>query len=68
MNASAVVVEETRDFTLEGGCIVCEGPLAVRVSPGACRGCCAACGWISRPILWETGTGMSILHPPLALA
>jgi len=66
-NASELATE-TAEFTIEGGCVVCHGPMAVRVTPGSTRGYCARCGWISRPIVWQSETGIAVLNPPLARA
>lgn len=61
-------VEQVRDFILEGGCIVCGGPIDVRLSPGHVRGVCAPCGWISRPMLVQAHGQVSLAHLPLAVA
>jgi len=68
MNASEAVVEDVRDFKLRGGCVVCGGEMDVRLSPGGCRGYCATCSWISRPLIWQANGEVSVIHPPLALA
>jgi hypothetical protein len=60
--------EEARDFRLDGGCVVCGGPIDVRVLPGSVRAYCAPCGWISRPLLWQSSGQVAIAHPPLAAA
>jgi hypothetical protein len=60
--------DEVREFTLSGGCVVCGGSIDVRVTPGSIRGYCAPCGWISRPLLWQSDGRVSIVHPPLASA
>jgi len=62
------VTHETMEFTLSGGCVVCGGAMAVRMSPGAIRGYCARCSWISKPLIWHSGKDVSVLHPPLAEA
>jgi hypothetical protein len=60
--------EEARDFTVSGGCAVCEGPIQVRATPGVMRGCCVQCGWISKPLVWEAGGRVTVAYPPLASA
>jgi hypothetical protein len=60
--------EEPREFKLAGGCVVCGGPIDVRVTPGSVRAYCAPCGWISRPLLWQSNGQVGIAHPPLAAA
>ena len=59
---------ERMEFTLSGGCIVCGGAMSVRMSPGAIRGYCGRCSWISKPLIWQSGKEVSVLHPPLAEA
>jgi hypothetical protein len=59
---------EFRDFVVAGGCAVCEGPMTVRVSPGAMRGWCARCGWISRPVLLQGNGRLAVAYPPRAAA
>lgn len=56
------------EFTLSGGCIVCGGVVSVRMSPGSIRGYCAHCNWISKPLIWQSGNEVSVVHPPLGLA
>jgi hypothetical protein len=68
MNANREVVEDVRDIRLPGACIVCGGAIDVRFSPGACRGWCATCAWISRPLVWQAEGGLAVAHPPLAQA
>jgi hypothetical protein len=60
--------DEFREFTVHGGCAVCEGPMRVRATPGAFRGWCATCGWISRPVVWEADGKVAVAYPPLAAA
>ena len=58
-----------RDFVVAGGCVVCEGPVTVRATPGTMRGWCAQCGWISRPlVLHGNGHQVTVVYPPLASA
>jgi hypothetical protein len=59
---------ETRDFVVQGGCAVCEGPMTVRATPGTLRGWCATCGWISRPVIWHGNGQIAVVHPPRAAA
>ena len=59
---------EFRDFVVQGGCAVCEGPMTVRATPGTMRGWCARCGWISRPVLWQGNGQIAVGYPPRAAA
>lgn len=54
---------EARDFSLEGGCILCGGELAVRLTAGSARTVCKTCRWISRPHMSRAGDGIHVLHP-----
>jgi hypothetical protein len=54
---------ESKDFSLEGGCILCGGDLAVRVSPGRARTVCKVCRWISRPHMQREEDGVHVVHP-----
>lgn len=59
---------ESKDFSLEGGCILCGGDLAVRVSPGRARTFCKSCRWISRPHMAREEDGVHVVHPAGLLA
>ncbi len=59
---------ESKDFSLEGGCILCGGDLAVRVSPGRARTVCKSCRWISRPHMRREEDGVHVVHPAGLLA
>ncbi len=58
----------SRDFSLEGACILCGGDLQVRVSPGAARTVCTRCRWISRPHRRREEDGVHVVHPAGLLA
>ncbi len=59
---------DSRDFSLEGGCILCGGDLAVRLTPGRARTVCKACRWISRPSMRHAEDGVQVVHPAGLLA
>jgi hypothetical protein len=59
---------EFREFVVAGGCAVCDGPMTVRATPSTTRGCCARCGWISRPLVWSGNGRVTVAYPPLASA
>jgi len=61
------VLESVRDVSLPGGCILCGGDLALRVTPGGARTVCVPCRWISSPDV-ERGeeNAIQILHPAAA--
>jgi hypothetical protein len=54
---------ETKDFSLEGACILCGGGLQVRITPEGARTVCLACRWISRPHMTRTEEGIEVTHP-----
>jgi hypothetical protein len=61
--AHSTETTETRDFSLAGGCILCGGDLAFRVTPGRARSVCKACRWISRPHMRRDDEGIHVVHP-----
>jgi hypothetical protein len=63
MRAQRVQRTDRRDFSLEGGCILCGGALEVRVTPGEARTVCLTCRWISRPHMRREGDGIHVVHP-----
>jgi hypothetical protein len=54
---------ETKDFSLEEGCILCGGVLHVRLTPQGARTVCKACRWISRPHMKREEDGVHVAHP-----
>ncbi len=58
-----VEASEGRDFSLEGGCILCGGDLAVRLTAGSARTVCRSCRWISRPHMHREDDGIRVTHP-----
>jgi hypothetical protein len=54
---------ETKDFSLEAGCILCGGDLQVRVTPGGARTVCVVCRWISHPHMRREDDGVHVVHP-----
>ncbi len=58
----------SKDFSLEGGCILCGGVLAVRLTPGRARTVCKACRWISQPHMRREDDGVHVVHPAGLLA
>ncbi len=60
---------EFRDIELPGGCILCGGDLAVRISAaGAAASFCERCRWISRPHMLRQPDGVHVVHPAAGLA
>jgi len=56
------------DVTLPEGCILCGGPLALRVRDGTARTYCGVCRWISRPHMRRAGGAIHVVHPAGGLA
>jgi hypothetical protein len=53
----------TRDFALEGGCLLCGGDLQVRVGPAGAATFCMTCRWISHPHMQRADGGIAVTHP-----
>ena len=63
MRAEQAPHVETKDFSLEDGCILCGGVLHVRLTPWGARTVCKACRWISRPHMRRQDDGVHVAHP-----
>jgi hypothetical protein len=55
--------EEHEDIELPNGCILCGGPLALRLRHGSARTFCAHCRWISRPHMRRENGAVHVIHP-----
>jgi hypothetical protein len=55
--------EVPADIELEQGCMLCGGPLSLRVQGRSAATYCRSCRWISRPHLHHHQDGMHLLHP-----
>jgi hypothetical protein len=60
---AATETDDERDFSLEGGCILCGGDLQVRLTAGTARTVCSSCRWISRPHMRKGEDGVHVIHP-----
>jgi hypothetical protein len=60
---SEIVQEKVHEFQLPGGCIICGGELAVRMTPSGAGTVCVECRWISRPQVSRGEDGVEVLHP-----
>lgn len=54
---------DPRDFSLEEGCLLCGGDLAVRITASGASTVCTACRWISRPHMRRGEDGVHVVHP-----
>ena len=60
--------KQSAEFHFKGGCTSCGGNVNVRVSPGGTWGYCAACHWLSRPLLTVEGDELRLQQRPAAFA
>jgi hypothetical protein len=60
--------EEHEDIELPNGCILCGGPLAMRLRNGAAGTFCASCRWISHPHMKREDGAVHVIHPAGGLA
>ncbi len=60
---SEVSLGEFREIELPGGCILCGGDLAVRITAGGAASFCTRCRWISRPHMHREDDGVHVIHP-----
>ena len=56
------------DVELEQGCLLCGGPLSLRVVGSSAATYCRTCHWISRPHLHRHGDGVHLFHPSRMVA
>jgi hypothetical protein len=54
--------ENGAEFDIPGGCLLCGGPLAVRVSPAGAYSCCIPCRWVSHPQLEASSKGIEVSY------
>ncbi|HEY6005446.1 MAG TPA: hypothetical protein VIV57_21380 [Anaeromyxobacter sp.] len=64
----ALETDGKRDFSIEGGCMLCGGALEVRVTATGARTVCRSCRWISRPHMLRSEDGVHVVHPPGGMA
>jgi hypothetical protein len=62
-HAHRIESADARDFSLEGGCLLCGGDLQVRLTDGQARTVCLACRWVSRPHMRRDDDGVHVVHP-----
>ena len=55
--------EVQADVELEQGCLLCGGPLQLRLVGGSAATYCRSCRWISRPHLHRQADGVHLFHP-----
>ncbi len=59
---------DSADFELPRACLLCQGPLAVRVTPAGAASVCLSCVWIDHPSVQMDGRSLQIAFGPAALA
>lgn len=52
--------ESIPDFTVFGGCILCDGDLVVRVTPSGARGYCPRCVWLPKASIDVSPDGVRV--------
>jgi hypothetical protein len=60
--------DDSADIEIPGGCALCAGPLAMRVSRRGAVSVCVACRWVARPQVEFGPTGLQVAFNPSALA
>jgi len=56
------------DVELERGCLLCGGPISLRVVGSTAATYCRSCHWISRPHLHRHGDGVHLFHTSRMMA
>ena len=59
---------ERMEASVEAACLVCDGPLEVRVDGASAGAYCRVCHWISRPSVHRHGREFVLSHSPAGLA
>jgi hypothetical protein len=60
--------ETPADMELEEGCLLCGGPLSLRVVGSTVGTYCRSCRWISRPQLHRHQGEVHLVHPSRMVA
>jgi hypothetical protein len=68
IHLTQMAVEKGAELMLPGGCILCGGDLAVRVTPVGAASCCRPCRWISRPRVVLSREGLQVSYQPAGQA
>jgi hypothetical protein len=63
MRATRETEAGTKDFALDGGCLLCGGDLQVRIGPAGAATFCGTCHWISHPHMHKGEDGITVTHP-----
>ncbi len=50
------------ELELPTGCVVCGGPLAVRITPNGARGCCVRCRYLPALQIEQVGDQLRVVH------
>jgi hypothetical protein len=58
-----IETDDPREFSIEGGCMLCGGDLAVKISATGTATVCATCRWISHPHMRRGEDGVHVIHP-----
>jgi hypothetical protein len=56
------------EFTLDEGCLLCGGAVAIRATPSGAHSYCPKCHWLSRPKMRVRGNGLELSYATTASA
>jgi hypothetical protein len=59
-------IGDGRELSLDRGCPLCGGALAIRLTHGSTWSYCDHCKWLSRPRIGFTEGGLQMMHPVAA--
>jgi hypothetical protein len=68
MNTELQKERMSHELELSDACLACDGPIAVRITPGGARGVCRACRLVTTLRLAPAGEGVRVLHLPGGIA
>jgi hypothetical protein len=60
--------DESADLELPGGCLLCGGPVSVRVSPNGTYSVCVPCRWLARASVSFRPGGIDVMFATVGAA
>ena len=60
--------DESADIELPNGCVVCGGPVSVRVTQGTTYSVCVPCRWVARAAVSFRPGGIEVMYTTTAVA
>jgi hypothetical protein len=64
-NAEVETGEQSKEFTVDEGCILCGGEISFRVTPAGAYSCCVPCRWLARPEVAVGKSGLRVHYRPV---